>query len=442
MPKDFSFPVFSCPDETLNTTYRYRAQLFLKHLHHTAQGWVITEFLPDVPWAGKYNTISCAASHHVREGRWLSSPQVTADYLRFWAGCGDHARQYSFPLADTAREYALVTGDRRTVEVLYPALCANHAAWRDHRRAGGLYYQIDNYDGMEFSVSGNGLRPSINAYQYADAAALAQIAGWLGRGDEAAAFGREAQTLAGQINARLWNAPRGFYETLYEDGTHAGARELIGYIPWIYRIPPAGREGAFRKLWEPQGFFGEYGPTTVERCHPGYGQPFDHECLWNGPSWPFATTQVLSAMISLLQHYPPQQAVAAADFMRLLTIYAASHRDAQGRPYLNEDLDPDTGRWVARDRLYELERDDRDRGDHYNHSAFIDLIVRGLCGVCPAEGDALSVHSLSGGMPFDLSGVPYHGHTLRVVREADTLSAEVDGRCRARATGDRLTLHL
>ncbi len=28
----------------------------------------VTEFLPSVPWAGKYNTIPCAAGHHIAEG--------------------------------------------------------------------------------------------------------------------------------------------------------------------------------------------------------------------------------------------------------------------------------------------------------------------------------------------------------------------------------------
>ena len=42
--------------------------------------FVITEFLPTVPWSGKHNTISCPAGHHYYEGRWLHDPQFLDDY--------------------------------------------------------------------------------------------------------------------------------------------------------------------------------------------------------------------------------------------------------------------------------------------------------------------------------------------------------------------------
>ena len=33
----------------------------------------------------------------------------------------------------------------------------------------GLFYQIDDRDGMEFSAGGSGARPTINSYMYGDA---------------------------------------------------------------------------------------------------------------------------------------------------------------------------------------------------------------------------------------------------------------------------------
>ena len=66
-----TFPKFTSSDEELNITYQYRCELYQRHVKKTPEGHVITEFLPDVPWSGIYNTISCAASHHFREGRWM-----------------------------------------------------------------------------------------------------------------------------------------------------------------------------------------------------------------------------------------------------------------------------------------------------------------------------------------------------------------------------------
>ena len=61
------FPQFISSDKELNITYNYRCELYNRHIKETPAGHVISEFLPDVPWAGIYNTISCAAMHHFRD---------------------------------------------------------------------------------------------------------------------------------------------------------------------------------------------------------------------------------------------------------------------------------------------------------------------------------------------------------------------------------------
>ena len=54
-------PRFECPDEDIVRTYYFRWWVFRKHLRRTSEGWVITEFLPNVPYAGAHNTIVCPA---------------------------------------------------------------------------------------------------------------------------------------------------------------------------------------------------------------------------------------------------------------------------------------------------------------------------------------------------------------------------------------------
>src|SRR5712692_1348972 len=66
-----NIPLFECPDPDLERTYYFRWWTYRKHIKETPEGFVLTEFLPKVPWAGKYNTIDCAAGHHFYEGRWL-----------------------------------------------------------------------------------------------------------------------------------------------------------------------------------------------------------------------------------------------------------------------------------------------------------------------------------------------------------------------------------
>ena len=95
-----NIPLFECPDKELERTYYFRWWTYRKHIRQTTDGIVITEFLPDVPWAGKHNTISCPAGHHFYEGRWLQDAKILDDYAVFWFRKGGDPRKYSFWAAD------------------------------------------------------------------------------------------------------------------------------------------------------------------------------------------------------------------------------------------------------------------------------------------------------------------------------------------------------
>ena len=409
-----SFPKFTSSDKELNITYNYRCELYQRHIRKTVSGYVITEFLPDVPWAGIYNTISCAASHHFREGRWMHDPAPLDDYARFWCNEGN-PRLYSFPLADSILALSKVTGDFSVATDLYPKLKEIHRAWDDHKTPCGLYRQLCDRDGMEYSISGDGIRPTINSYMYADKTALAFLAGLAGKSDEETFYRNGAKELQDKINTLLWNESIGMYGTLSDEGQPQNVREQTGYIPWMYGIPPAGRDGCLCYLLDKNCFLAPYGLRSADASHPDYNKPFDHECLWNGPVWPFATSQTLTALIEYLQT-SDNKTVTAEDFMQLLLTYAYSHRDTDGTPWLDENMDGDTGIWLARELLrksedYEL----KDRGRHYNHSTFIDLVMTGICGIRPSAGNHLTIRPLGTSLDsFSAEDIHYHGHLLSV----------------------------
>ncbi|MBS1504032.1 MAG: glycoside hydrolase, partial [Bacteroidetes bacterium] len=49
-------PLFECPDSAIEKIYYYRWWTFRKHLVKTPDGYVFTEFITNVKWAGEYNT--------------------------------------------------------------------------------------------------------------------------------------------------------------------------------------------------------------------------------------------------------------------------------------------------------------------------------------------------------------------------------------------------
>ena len=138
-------------------------------------------------------------------------------------------------------------------------------------------------------------------------------------------------------------------------------RELHGYTPWYFNLPDPGRESAWKQLLDPQGFAAPFGLTTAERRHPKFAVAYaGHECQWNGPSWPYATSVTLTALANLLNNYNQRPSVSrtiwtccgSTPAQHRKTGDDTSRSDArQGNvvPWIDEDLDPFTGIWLARE---------------------------------------------------------------------------------------------
>lgn len=431
-------PLLDCPDKDLEEIYYFRWWTYRKHLKRTPDGLVITEFLPAVPWAGKHNTISCPAGHHFYEGRWLRDPALLDDYARFWFRGGGEPRRYSFWAADALWARHLVHPNETLLTDLLEDLVANYTAWENsHLGPNGLYWQTDNRDGMEISIGGGGYRATINSYQYGDALAIARIARMKGREELAKTYERKASELKRLIQSVLWDEEAQFFKVLpyagrndpTPKGTLADVRELHGYTPWYFNLPDEKHAIAWRQLMDPMGFHAPYGPTSAEQRHPRYQVAYErHECQWNGPSWPFATSVTLTALANLLNG-PEQDHVTRRDYFETLKIYARSHRlmreDGRVVPWIDENLNPRTGDWISRTRLmswrngtWDPSKGGKERGKDYNHSSFADLVITGLLGLRPRADDVVEINPLLPPDAWDwfcLENIAYHGRLLALV---------------------------
>jgi predicted GH43/DUF377 family glycosyl hydrolase len=401
-------PRFECPERGLEEIYYFRWWTYRKHIRRTPGGYVVTEFLPDVPWAKKYNTISCAAGHHLYEGRWIRDPQYLDQYSKFWFRSGGQPRDYSFWAADAMYARYLANGDRGLVVDLLPDLISNYEAWEktNYSPDVGLFHQIDDRDGMEFSIGGSGYRPTINSYMYGDAMAIARIAELAGKSELAARFLDKAARLKEAVQAKLWDPQAQFFKTSADGRRLADVRELIGYVPWYFHLADASFAPAWTTLMDEHGFSAPFGPTTAEQRHPKFMFKNPHDCLWNGPSWPYATSQTLTAMANLLND-SEQNVVTAKEYLQILTNYARSQH-IDGKPWIAEDLYARTGRWIV----------DLPRSVYYNHSTYCDLIITGLVGLRPRADDTVEVNPLVPEGTWDyfcLDDVPYHGRSLTIL---------------------------
>jgi hypothetical protein len=76
---------------------------------------------------------------------------------------------------------------------------------------------------------------------------------------------------------------------------------------------------------EKNGFLGKFGLTTAEQGHREFAIDYNrrHECLWNGPTWPYATSVTLTAYanaINTLQYYEEMFGAINSSSMTLTTL--------------------------------------------------------------------------------------------------------------------------
>jgi hypothetical protein len=438
-----NIPFLECPDREVTTTYYYRWELLTKHLTYGApnSGYTFTEFIDRPFWSGAYGAISCPAGHQLYEARWLRSPRIANDYSKYWFRTpGAQPRNYSTWLADSIREVDKVHPNKNWLVDLLPDLIRNYEGWeqRHYVPEVGLFWQTGHDDGMEFNINSRqtkdilrgapSYRPSFNAYMWADAKAISEIATIAGQTQVASIYNAKADAIRAKMLELMWDEKRQFFfpvlkndETAdaytmsamtrtYESGKYAGdshGRELIGYVPWQFNLieGESKYDVAWKKLMDRDGFYANFGPSTVERNDPLFLLK-NSCCWWSGQSWPYATTQTLKALANYLQN--GGKTLAPEDYVDLLSIYARSHRK-DGVPYLAEALHPDSGSFEGHDAY--------NHSEHYLHSGYCDLVITGLVGLVPRSDDTLELRPLapSDWDYFALDNLVYRGHSLAVV---------------------------
>lgn len=438
-------PFVDLPDDVVQNVYYYRWRVAHEAQKYTGakNGWIVTEFLGPVSYSAPYGGISAAAGHHIAEARWIRDRRYLDDYLRFWlTGDGasakpaddsvnlnttDWAHEYSFWAGSALLQRVEVTGDVGFATDLLPQLITFYDRWSPQfNQQLGLYWQTPVWDAMEYSASsyqspdpyhgGDGYRPTINAYQFGDAKAISVLADFKGDRATSAQFNEKAIRLQRAQEQYLWDPTTSFYKHVMRDNnpglTKIVDREEIGFVPWMFEMPPPDHAVAWTQLLAPQGFSSDFGTTTVERRSPWFMyQAASGCCHWDGPVWPYATSQTLNGMANLLIDYPPQNYVTKQDYYSVLSGYAVSQQK-NGQPYVAEAHDPDQASWIY---------DSSNHSEDYNHSTFNDLVLSGLLGIRPQLADALVIHPL---IPdswdyFAVENVAYHGRNISVVWDRD-----------------------
>ncbi|CAG8121092.1 unnamed protein product [Penicillium olsonii] len=462
-------PVFESSASEIQDVYYYRWSVFRAHQRDLgADGYISTEFLQDVGWQTQPSALLIdAANMHLREGRWCRDRRFKDDYGNFLFGAHKNPYQFSESMADGVWQGYLVDGVSGSITGHLESMQDVYTGWNTTTMSTGgydvdksLYWiqpltdateytiaSIDASGGSDGFTGGNAFRPSINSYQYANALAISNIASLTGDKALAQEYKDKAATIKADVQTSLWNSTfKHFIDRYKVDNTNVKywdfirGRELVGYVPWTHDLPDD--TDAFAQAWthltDSEKFGGPHGLRTNEPSYEYYMRQYRYEgsqreCQWNGPAWPYQTTQLLAGLANLLDHYPKAAAanvISKTDYTKLLKQYAQLHYNPNrgGILDIEEDYDADTGLPIV----------GLARSPHYFHSGFIDLVLSGLVGVRPQAGDTLEINPAADASSisyFRAARIMYHGHEIAVQWDATGkqygqkgLIIEVDGK--------------
>ena len=210
----------------------------------------------------------------------------------------------------------------------------------------------------------------------------------------------------------MWNEELNFFTVLPKNYDKTSkpldVRELIGFVPWYFNLPDDEPKyaAAWNKIMDTTGFYAPVGLTVTEQSDPYFKISYEgHECQWNGPSWPFATTQTLKALANFLNNYSNNKTVTKDDYYNLLLQYSRQHKleneNGVTVNWIDENINPYTGDWISRTRLknwdgkgWSDEKGGVERGKDYNHSGFTDLILSDLLGIKPNLDNIIEINPL------------------------------------------------
>ncbi|CAO2652550.1 Nn.00g008330.m01.CDS01 [Neocucurbitaria sp. VM-36] len=457
-------PFFESSDKDITDVYYYRWKIFRSHQRDLgANGFISTEFLDDVGWqTNPWASLNDATGFHLLEGRWCRDRRFKEDYATFMYSSNSNTRQFSESMAASVWQGYLVDGVAADATARLNAMQTVFNAWQDSfDTSKGLYWVEPLRDATEYTISsidatngqdgftgGNSFRPSINSYQYANAKAIASLAALDSNMAETVdSFTSKATAIKARVQEALWNSTfEHFIDRFQVNNTYVKywdpirGRELVGYVPWTHDLPDDTT--AYAHSWvhvlNSSQLAGPHGLRTVEPSYQYYMRQYRYEgtnpeCQWNGPVWPFQTTQVLTGLANFLDHYSNGAAtgvISSKDYTRLLKQYAQLHYNptSGGTLDLEEDYYPDSGSPIVGLK----------RSHHYFHSGFVDLVLSGLVGIRPTAEDMLEVNPIadvSAISYFRADRVIYHGHEIAVQWDASGsrygskgLQVEVDGK--------------
>ena len=252
-------------------------------------------------------------------------------------------------------------------------------------------------------------RVDSSIYMYLNCLGLSRLCKEIGDGD-AAEFALRAEAIKSDVLSKMWDETAGcFYDLHYQNDEKAFVRHIVSVYPLWAGITDETHLRQFDYLLSPDYFARGSGfSSTAADCpvySPSGGWKGDYfkgrdGCMWNGPSWPYTTGIALDALAKQSKLHGHRYDREFAKFFKEYTLEHFRFGDLN-QPYLVEHYNAETGEMLS------------DEAD-YNHSFYLDLIVRHICGIEPTEKGLRFAPVDAGLSYFSIKGVNVKGHRIDV----------------------------
>ncbi len=440
-------PSFACSDPYITRLYWYRWFIARHNLSRARVGQLPHPYFFEGTHQRHFpRLIAFSSPHIISETRWLRDPQYVFGQVRnhvlnpdpqdaffISSRIDEAAGDYNNWITRSAWRAYWVHPNRPWLEEVIRGMADDvlgtlrrydqdgdylptpRTHWSTGMEFQPSFFHFNNYDDTKPEAPLE--RGDFAPYLYGNAVAVSEAYAHLGLPDEAQRFAAIADRIRTACIDKLWDpSDRFLYATHETNHAVAKTKEVVGFYPLAFDLFPmeAPYTQSLAYLIDPAHFWTPYPPATVSRECPAFTTKIatwpapggrTHGCMWNGPSWPHATSVVLDALGAAVKD--EQQRVVTPDhFWDMFERY--THLQFEGdhldRPYLTEYYDSASG------------EGDPDGCPDYFHSTYNDLLIKHLVGLQPANSDTVALRPIPGPVSwFALRGLHYRGHDLDIV---------------------------
>ena len=402
--------------------------------------------------------ISYSAHCHMRETRWMTSPDIAqGSLLNFVAGQRDNNSYpgYIDPHGDreemfyhanwgaSVLEVHRIHHDQGFLDSAYKSL-TKYCEYFDRERdseGSGLYDIHNHYEtGQEYMSRYTAVSPDadkvhwgeqirlkgvdVTVYIYELKKALVEMASILRRPDRERRMWKEGykKTKASMLR-EMWDPHEEmFFDVNPQTGERTRIMAATCFYPYMTDIVSENHvNGLRRHLLNPDEFWTPYPIPSTSVNDPtfsagGLWKGKRMNCPWNGRVWPMTNSHIAEALAETAIHFDSSLRPIVAEFIRKFICMMFYDGDVK-RPNCFEHYHPYTGKPSAF------------RGvDDYQHSWVVDLILKYMAGIRP-KSDSIIIDPFPFGLKWlEVSKIMIRGHSMEVRIDEESFTVRVDDR--------------